>query len=60
MTPPHRLWRRARLAYQLGCAREDAKVRNIITPIGVWVCEHCLHVSLTQLTFRTHLAASHA
>jgi len=34
--------------------------RDIITPLGVWVCEHCPHVSLTQLGFHNHLFSEHA
>jgi hypothetical protein len=50
---------RLRRAYQLHCAREDARLRHIITPAGVWVCHHCPQVSLTQLAFTSHLAAAH-
>ncbi|SDJ46812.1 hypothetical protein SAMN05444157_3508 [Frankineae bacterium MT45] len=56
-----RRWRhRVVRAYQLACARQDARSRNIITPLGVWACEHCPQVSLTQFAFRTHLANLHA
>jgi hypothetical protein len=53
-----RRWRRrVALAYHLRCAREDARARNIMTPIGVWVCEHCPQVSLT---LGAHLTHAHA
>jgi hypothetical protein len=55
-----RPWRRLALAYRVRCAREDARARNIITPIGVWVCHHCPHVSLSQLAFQTHVVGVHA
>jgi hypothetical protein len=60
MTYLRRLWRRVKLAYHVRCAREDARVRNIMTPIGVWVCDHCPHVSLSQLAFQNHLVGAHA
>jgi hypothetical protein len=52
--------RRLGLAYYLRCAREDARARNIIAPIGVWVCDLCARVSLSQRSFHDHLAAVHA
>ncbi|HJQ02651.1 MAG TPA: hypothetical protein VJ851_13710 [Jatrophihabitans sp.] len=52
-------WRRLALAYRLHCAREDAKLRNIVTPIGVWVCAHCPHVSLSSGAYVAHLAGAH-
>ena len=45
-----RLFRRAVHAYQLHCAREDARLRGIVVPLGVWVCG-CRHVSLDRLAF---------
>jgi hypothetical protein len=54
------LRRSVALAYYVRCAREDARRHNIITPIGVWVCEHCPRVSLSQLAFNTHLAVVHS
>jgi hypothetical protein len=56
-----RRWRRrVVLAYHLRCAREDARARNIATPIGVWVCEHCPHVSLSLPGLHSHRADAHA
>lgn len=55
-----RAWRRLALMYRLHCAREDAKLRKIVTPVGVWVCEHCPHVSLTTGAHRAHRAGAHA
>jgi len=54
-----RQWRLIKLAYHLRCAREDARTRSLVTPVGVWVCEHCPHVSLTQLGFSSHLSTAH-
>jgi len=48
------------LAYRLLCAREDARVRQVIVPLGVWVCHHCPHVSLDLPAFDAHLVALHA
>lgn len=50
-----RLWRRFRLAYEVRCARDDARARHLKVPTGVWACHHCEHVSLDQRTFREHL-----
>jgi ribosomal protein L37AE/L43A len=55
-----RPWRRLALAYRLHCAREDAKLRRMVTPIGVWVCEHCPQVSLSTGAYLAHLAGAHA
>jgi hypothetical protein len=55
-----RIGRRVSAAYQLRCAREDARVRGIKTPLGVWVCEHCPHVSLTSGLFDEHMVFVHA
>jgi len=54
-----RLMRRVVRAYQLHCAREDARVRGIVVPLGVWVCG-CRHVSLDRLAFVRHLGEVHA
>jgi hypothetical protein len=48
--------RRLTFTYRLHCAREDAKLRNIVAPIGERVCEHCRHVSLTVAAHLTHRA----
>ncbi|MCW2523724.1 MAG: hypothetical protein JWO63_2059 [Frankiales bacterium] len=48
------------LAYELRCAREDARRRNIRTPLGVWACESCRHVSLSLTAFNSHLVFAHA
>jgi hypothetical protein len=29
-------------------------------PLGVWVCEHCRHVSLNLHSFNSHRADAHA
>jgi hypothetical protein len=55
-----RPWRRLALTYRLHCAREDAKLRKLVAPIGVWVCEHCPHVSLTTGAHLAHRAGTHA
>ena len=55
-----RPWRRFALMYRLHCAREDAKLRKIVAPVGVWVCEHCRQVSLTTGAHRAHRAGAHA
>jgi hypothetical protein len=52
--------RRVSLVYHLRCAREDARVRNIAAPIGVWVCEHCPHMSFSRPGLNDHLAHAHA
>ncbi|SOD74937.1 hypothetical protein SAMN05892883_4131 [Jatrophihabitans sp. GAS493] len=55
-----RRWRhRVTRAYQLSCARQDARSRNMVTPLGVWACQHCPHVSLTLFAFRTHISSLH-
>lgn len=54
-----RLLRRVRRVYELHCAREDARVRGIVVPLGVWVC-NCEHVSLDRLAFVRHLGEVHA
>jgi hypothetical protein len=54
-----RLWRRVSLTYHLLCAREDARVRNLTTPSGIWACYHCPHVSLDHLNFSRHLVGVH-
>jgi hypothetical protein len=55
-------WARHRLAlaYRVRCAREDARVRHVMVPLGVWVCQHCPHVSLDLPAFDAHLVALHA
>ncbi|MCW2493811.1 MAG: hypothetical protein QOH56_745 [Pseudonocardiales bacterium] len=56
-----RRWTRLALrAYHLHCAREDARVRHLVVPLGVWVCEHCRHVSLNLHSFNSHRADAHA
>jgi ribosomal protein L37AE/L43A len=55
-----RPWRRFALSYRLHCAREDAKIRKIATPLGVWVCEHCPQVSLSTGAHLAHYAVTHA
>jgi hypothetical protein len=56
-----RRWRRRLVrAYHLRCAREDAHVRNLVVPPGVWACHACPHVSLTVVSFKSHLADGHA
>jgi hypothetical protein len=57
--PTSHLWRRLKLAYDLRCARDDARSRHLITPTGVWACHHCEHVSLDQRTFREHISGVH-
>ena len=54
------LRRRTVRAYHLVCAREDARVRNIVVPLGVWACQACSHVSLSQWSFHRHLVEVHA
>ena len=54
------LRRRTARAYQLMCAREDARVRNFVVPLGVWACHTCEHVSLSQWSFHRHLLEVHA
>jgi hypothetical protein len=54
------LRRRLVLSYQLRCARDDARLRRIITPSGVWACHHCPHTSLNKLAHSTHLDSVHA
>ncbi|HEY2041134.1 MAG TPA: hypothetical protein VGH11_00565 [Jatrophihabitans sp.] len=58
--PLTRPWRRLALVYRLHCAREDAKLRNIVAPVGIWVCEHCPHVSLTTGAHLSHHTGTHA
>jgi hypothetical protein len=53
-----RLLDRARRAYYLHCAREDARLRGIVVPVGVWVCQ-CRHVSLDRLAFVDHSVVCH-
>jgi hypothetical protein len=54
-------WRRRVVrAYELRCAREDAHVRNLAVPYGVWACHACPHVSLNLASFKHHLADVHA
>jgi hypothetical protein len=54
-------WRRQLVrAYELRCAREDAHVRNLVVPRGVWACHACPHVSLNLASFKHHLADVHA
>jgi hypothetical protein len=60
MVLPFRIGRRLSVAYQLRCAREDARVRGIKTPLGVWVCQHCPHVSLTSRLSDEHMVFVHA
>jgi len=50
--------RRAVRAYHLRCAREDARLRGIVVPVGVWVCQ-CRHVSLDRLAFVDHSVVCH-
>jgi hypothetical protein len=47
-------------ANELRCAREDAHVRNLVVPHGVWACHACPHVSLNLVSFKNHLADVHA
>ena len=51
--------RRIVRAYQLCCAREDARVRHVVIPAGVWVCQHCPHFSFDATRLRDHLAYAH-
>ena len=55
----HRLLQRARRAYHLRCAREDARRRGLAVPLGVWVCD-CRHVALDKLAHLDHLLEVHA
>jgi hypothetical protein len=55
-----RPWRRVVLAYRLRCAREDARIRGIIAPVGIWVCHHCPQVSFSQYAHTSHVAGLHA
>lgn len=57
---PSRLMGRLTLAYQLRCARDDARARQIRTPLGVWVCHLCRDVSLSSIAFNKHLASVHS
>lgn len=56
---PAQVLRKLALAYRLRCARDDARSRQISTPIGVWACHLCREVSLTHLAFNKHLASVH-
>jgi hypothetical protein len=48
-------------AYHLRCAREDARKWQLIIPAGVWVCQHCPHVTFFDVArLRSHYAHVHA
>jgi len=47
--------RRLRLAYQLRCAREDARALGLRAPDGVWSCGPCHTVFLDNLEYVVHL-----
>jgi GPR1/FUN34/yaaH family len=57
---PPRVLRRLVLAYGVRCARDDARQRQIRTPLGVWACHLCEHVSLNIASFDAHLVHVHA
>jgi ribosomal protein L37AE/L43A len=50
----NRIRRRVVLAYQLICAREDARNRGLSLPQGIWRCEHCGLITWDQQTFAAH------
>ena len=41
VSAPAGLWRRLRRAYQLACARQDARALGLFVPDGVWFCPPC-------------------
>ncbi|MBO0826270.1 MAG: hypothetical protein J2P24_00675 [Streptosporangiales bacterium] len=50
-----RLRRRLARAYHLACAREDALLRGLRVPTGVWLCEHCRLVLWDHRAFVGHV-----
>ncbi len=46
--------RRWRMAYDLLCAREDARSLGLRTPDGVWACRPCRAVFLTDFAYVVH------
>lgn len=53
-SPFARLLRRLIRAYHLACAREDARLRGVRVPTGVWLCEHCRLVLFDHRAFVGH------
>jgi hypothetical protein len=49
-----RVRHRVVLAYQLICAREDARRQGLFLPQGAWRCEHCGLVAWDQQTSVAH------
>ena len=47
-------------AYSIVCAREDARKWQLVIPAGVWVCQHCPHVTFDAVRLRAHYAVAHA
>jgi hypothetical protein len=52
--PLARTWRRLRRAYQLACAREDARALGLAVPDGVWFCAPCRKAMLDGLEMLLH------
>lgn len=55
-----RIFRKLALAYHLQCARDDMRRRNLVAPLGVWVCDMCRRTMLDKNTFQWHLVEVHA
>jgi hypothetical protein len=49
-----RAGRRLRRAYQVACAREDAKRLGVAVPDGVWFCAPCRVAMLDGLEMLLH------
>ena len=52
-----RLGRRAKLAYHVACAREDAHRYGFRVPLGAWFCERCRLVMWERHAFVLHVRA---
>ncbi len=50
-----RLRRRIVLAYQLTCARDDARARGLQAPSGIWFCDCCREVWWEKASFDRHM-----
>ena len=47
-------------AYRLACAHDDAIIRGLTVPTGIWTCRRCQRVLLELTAFREHLRVEHS
>jgi hypothetical protein len=53
------VWRKLVRRYHLWCAPEDVRRSGLQTPAGVWFCDRCRSVALSEALVCGHLASPH-